>query len=74
MKIPKYIEQALKRREKAAWTLMSADYIITNYIEKHNIEVEPYDYATGVEMYANPKSSADRVRKAIAEHKITKRD
>lgn len=72
MKIPLYIEQALKRREKAALALMSADYIITDYIDKHNIEVETYDYATGVEMYANPKESADRVRQAIAEHKIQK--
>lgn len=72
MKIPKYIEQALKRREKAAWALLSADYIITDYITKHNIEVEAYDYATGVEMYANPTASADRVRQAIAEHKIKK--
>lgn len=72
MKIPLYIEQALKRREKAALALMSADYIITDYIDKHNIEVETYDYATGVEMYSNPTASADRVRQAIAEHKIQK--
>ncbi|MBQ3566796.1 MAG: hypothetical protein IJA12_06425 [Oscillospiraceae bacterium] len=72
MKIPLYIEQALKRREKAAWALLSADYIITDYITKHNIEVETYDYATGVEMYANPTASVNRVRQAIAEHKIKK--
>lgn len=65
MKIPNYINAALRRREKAALALMEADDIITKFIERHNIEVEEYDYCTGIEMYTNPTSSAARVREAI---------
>lgn len=65
MKIPKYIDKLLDRRARLASDLMDVDLRITKFIEKNGIEVEDYDYCTGVEMYANPYSSADRVRKAI---------
>lgn len=65
MKIPKYIEQALDRRVKSAIRLNEADMVITDFIIKNDIVVESYDYATGVEMYANPYESANRIREAI---------
>ncbi len=65
MKIPKEIENALKRRVRAAETLLETDHIVSNFIEENGIEAEECDYLTGVEMYANPQASADRIRKAI---------
>lgn len=65
MKIPREIENALKRRVNAAYKLMEADDLITNFIIENGIQVELYDYATGVEMYENPYDSADRIRQAI---------
>ena len=65
MKIPKYIDELLDRRAKLAELLNSVDCEVTKWIDKHGIEVEDYDYATGYEMYANPYVSADRVREAI---------
>ena len=65
MKIPKYIDKLLDKRAKAAQQLMECDSIITDWIVAHEIEAEDCDYCTGVEMYANPYASADRIREAI---------
>lgn len=65
MKIPKYIEKALQQRENAAWKLIKADRIVSDFIMKNNIDVADYDYLTGCEMYANPNESANRIREAI---------
>lgn len=65
MNIPKYIEKALNDREKAADKFNSADYIISEFIEKHDIVVENYDYRGGVESIVNPSASAARIREAI---------
>lgn len=65
MKIPKYINKLLDRRARLAEDLNSVDCMITNWITDNNIDVEEYDYNTGVEMYANPYASADRIREAI---------
>ncbi len=65
MKIPKYIEQALNRRTKLAVQLDEADMVIFEFITKNDIDVESCDYAGGVEMYANPYDSAERIREAI---------
>ena len=65
MKIPKYINKLLDRRVRLAEDLNSADCKITKWITDNDIEVEEYDYNTGVEMYANPDTSVDRIREAI---------
>lgn len=65
MRIPKYIDELLDRRARLAMLLNYVDCEVTKWIDKHGIEVESYDYATGCEMYANPYESADRIRKAI---------
>lgn len=69
MKIPKYIDNYLDRRVKSAEQLMKYDWIITDWLDKYDIEVEDFDYCTGVEMYMNPVDSANRIRKAILNKK-----
>ena len=39
--------------------------VIFEFITKNDIDVESCDYAGGVEMYANPYDSAERIREAI---------
>lgn len=70
MEIPKYILKALERRQKAAYIFNEADLLITEFINKHNIEAESYDYCGGVEAIVNPDNSASRIREAIYNHEI----
>lgn len=65
MKIPKYIEKLIYRRERLAVELNSADLALSAWLEKNNIKVEEYDIRGGVEMIVNPYSSAQRIMKAI---------
>ena len=65
MKIPKYIEKALERRAKAAVIWNHNDLIISEFIDKHNIIVEDYDYHGGCEAIVNPWTSSSRVAEAI---------
>lgn len=69
MQIPKYIEKALERRVNAAEKFNNADIIISDFIEKYDIDVEIYDYHGGVESIVNPDDSAERIRQAIQNHK-----
>ena len=68
MKIPKYVDEALKKRTKAAIIVSKNDAIITDFINKHNIDANSEDYCGGVEMYANPYESEDAIRQAIENH------
>jgi len=43
MKVPKYIDDALKRRERAAYTLIHNDLIISEFIKRNNINCEYTD-------------------------------
>lgn len=65
MKIPKYIEAALQRRVRAAFNFLSADDVISEFIEKNNIEIDPEDYGCGVDSLLNPRESAEAIRNAI---------
>ena len=65
LKIPKYIEQALQKRVKAAVQLMDIDEIITDFINENNIDAEYEDFCGGCEMYINPYDSAERIRQSI---------
>lgn len=69
MKIPKYIDEALKRRTNAAYKLIKYDCIISDYIEKYNIPVDTSDYRLGCEVICNPGMSESCVREAILAHK-----
>ena len=68
MKIPKYIEEALRKRSKASVMLSKFDYIVTKFIEEHNIYVDEYDYNGGCEAIINPYESEERIKTAILNH------
>lgn len=65
MKIPKYIDEALKKRTKYACKLDDAMNVVDKWLDEHNIECESYDTHTGYEIYTNPFSSEQRIREAI---------
>lgn len=67
MKIPKYIETLIYKRMKLAETLNYVDYKLSKWLDEHEIPVDSSDYKTGVEMYANPCESAERIKQAIEE-------
>jgi len=68
MKIPKYILIALQRRANAAYLWNKYDWIISNYINKHNIEVPSECYRGGVEGIVNPDSANKEIIKCMLEH------
>ena len=65
MKIPKYINEALKKRTKYACKLDDAMRVVDDWMDKHNIECESCDTHTGCEIYTNPFLSEQRIREAI---------
>lgn len=65
MKIPKYIDEALKKRTRYACKLDDAMQLVDHWLDENNIECENYDTHTGYEIYANPYSSELRIREAI---------
>lgn len=69
MQIPNYIEKALERRINAINKFNSADIIISEFIEKHGINVDSADYCGGCESIASPEMSAEHIREAILNHK-----
>lgn len=68
MKIPKYIDEALSKRRKAAMQLSKYDAVVSDFIIKNQIDVDTQDYGGGVEMYSNPSESEQTIRKAILNH------
>lgn len=70
MRIPKYIDEALIKRRKTAVKLANCDEIVTDFIIKHNIDVDFEDYCGGAEMYSNPYASEQAVREAILKHNV----
>lgn len=65
MKIPKYIEDLIERRVRAAKDLQKYDRKLTDWLISHNIPVDDEDYLMGYEVYTNPKASAQRILTAI---------
>lgn len=65
MKCPEYIRYALQQRAKAADRFIHYDTIISDYVQKHDIDAEEYDYGTGCESLCNPWPSAYRILQAI---------
>lgn len=68
MKIPKYIKEALNKRAKAACAITDADRLITDFINRNSIDVDPADYCRGVEQYSAPYESTNRIYDAIVNH------
>ena len=74
MKIPTYIETALRQRAKCAAKLGKINDTIDTFLIKNGIteEVELFDYGYGAEVICSPYESADRVREAIKNHRPEK--
>lgn len=72
MKIPKYIDEALRKRANAAFKFLQYDNIVSTFIEKHNIDVNFDYYCGGIGSITNPNESANAVREAILSHKTNK--
>lgn len=69
MKIPAYIQNALNDRIKSAEKFISADFIVSQFIDKYDIDVSSEDYYGGCESIVNPYDSAVRILDAIKNHK-----
>lgn len=69
--IPKYIENALRRRTKAAVSFNENDLILSRYID-HRPElletIDSEDFHGGVESIVNPEESEERIRSAIKDY------
>lgn len=66
--MPKYIENALRRRTKAAVSFNENDLILSRYIDRHPELLEMIDnedFHGGVESIVTPQDSERRVRTAI---------
>lgn len=68
MKIPKYIDDALVKRRKAAIKLLDYDSIVTTFINNNQLDVDFEDYDGGCEIFLNPYDSEQAVRQAILNH------
>ena len=69
MKIPKYIDEALRKRTKLASKLNLVCFIVDEWLDKNDIDCESCDTHTGVEIYCNPQESEKRIREAILNKK-----
>lgn len=69
MKCPKYIEEAINKREKAAYMFNHYDKMVSDWCDKHDILLETFDCRGGCESLVNPSASAIRVLEAIKIHK-----
>lgn len=69
MRIPKYIDEALRKRANAAFEFIQNDAIIAAFIEENGVELDTMHYGLGCESILNPDSSANAVREAILAHK-----
>lgn len=72
MRIPKYIDEALRKRANAAFRFLQHDVVVSEFIEKHNIDINFEDYGGGVESITNPYESENAVREAILAHENNK--
>ena len=67
MKIPKYIEEALIKRRSYAIKLDEQCRIVDRFLSKYNITPDDACWLTGVEIYTNPDTAEEEVRRAIKE-------
>ena len=65
MKVPKYVQQMIDRRQRAAEQFNHYDYELSTWLERHGVITEECDVFGGVESIVNAGASADRIRKAI---------
>lgn len=67
MKCPKYIKEALDKRLKAAQQFNHYDLIVSEYIDKHDLDVDSCHYHGGCESTVFPESSYHTILEAIKE-------
>lgn len=72
MRVPKYIDEALRKRANAAYKFMDYDCIVSDFVENNGIELDHTHYGLGCESLLNPDSSANAVREAILAHENNK--
>lgn len=67
MKVPAYIDEALRRRTRAAETYTRNDFIISKFLDDNGLsnEINSEDFHLGVEGIVHPKESEKRIRIAI---------
>ena len=65
MKVPKYVEDIIWARCHAAERYIVYCCKLSEFLHKHNIEIEDYDDVVGCETLCNPRDSASRVLSAI---------
>ena len=54
MKIPKYVERLIERRERLAWELISVSDELDEWLEKHDIPTGNEYTRTGCMIYCEP--------------------
>lgn len=67
MKIPKYVDIALKQRTLYAEKLNNAMHIVDEFLDRNKIECQRCDTHAGVEIYCRPRDSERRIRVCIKE-------
>lgn len=65
MKIPKYVEQMIKRRERLAWELIEVSCDLDEWLEKNNVSTGTDYTSTGGMIYWEPSTAARLVREDI---------
>lgn len=67
MKIPKYVEELIQRRQRYAEMLNSVASQLDDWLLANNIECSSDSWQTGCAIYADPGSAAEDVRQSILE-------
>lgn len=67
MKIPKYIDKALKQRTRYAVLLNSASCIVNDFLMENKIEPDEATWLSGCMIYCEPYAAEASVRRAIEE-------
>lgn len=67
MKIPKYVDIALKQRTLYVEKLDNAMHIVDEFLDRNKIECQRCDTHAGVEIYCRPHNSERRIRACIKE-------
>ena len=65
MKIPKYVERLIERRERLAWELISVSAKLDEWLEKNDVPTGDEYTTTGCMIYCEPSAAADLIRKDI---------
>ncbi len=65
MKIPKYVERLIERRERLAWKLMVVSSELDEWLEKNGIPIGTDYTTTGYMIYCEPRTAANLVREDI---------